>query len=266
VPLSAACVSCHASGKLCGREESRHPPTCSWVGEGQAVGRGGTWQRHREKPLGSESLLPVPGAVVSRVSGPIPATLLQICACPCLHLLFGLSGSLKFLLFCRHHPVSCHFLYFLSMSLPFWLPTCYYFILPTQPSSPFLGKTAVLGLFLPSALCLFAPLCSALRCSSNVPTLGPSVRLRLPMFNFLPVPPVPHCFLNFLPMSTFNQFPACVFYSFLPVFDFIAFKILFHLFTLLSLFLIFLASLFFISFLFKFSYLVNFYPVYCLYF
>jgi len=64
--------------------------------------------------------------------------------------------------FCQHRPVSCRLLCFLSTSLPFWLPSCYYFILLPLPSSLFLGKIAVVDLPLPTDLHLFSVTPSAL--------------------------------------------------------------------------------------------------------
>jgi len=185
--------------------------------------RGGRWLRQREKPRGSEVLLPVPGAVVNCESAPIPATLLHISACLCL--LFRLSGSLKLLAlwpalpcilspsmlcFCVSPFLALHLLLFHSShtaSFPLSWENCS----SRSPSAQ--QPAAVFG----------DPLRSAQRCYCSVFSLGLSMRLHLPMFNSLPLWAVLRRFLNSLPMSTFNQFPVCVFYLFLPVLYFIAF-------------------------------------------
>jgi len=74
----------------------------------------------------------------------------------------GSLAPVSVLLFYQHCPVSCCLLHFLYMSVPFWLPTCCYFFLPMLPSYPFLGKTALLSLPLPSDLCLYLVTPSAL--------------------------------------------------------------------------------------------------------
>jgi len=87
-----------------------------------------------------------PGPSLLCFSRSLPASL---CYSGCLA-----PRSVTFL--CPQCPVSCRLLRFLSMSLPFWLPSCYYFILLPLPSSLFLGKITVLGLPPPSDPHLFS--------------------------------------------------------------------------------------------------------------
>jgi len=140
------------------------PAACSWVGGRQAAGtadeEGG---RGRERSLGAVKVscqcqelwrVICLGPSLPRFSRSLPV--------PVSVSFLGSLAPQSFLLFCQHYPVSCRLLRFLSVSLPFWLPTCYCFNLPTQPSSPFLGKIALLSLPLPSDLCLYSVTASAL--------------------------------------------------------------------------------------------------------
>jgi len=160
---------------------------------------------------------------VSHESGPIPTLLLQISAC--FPLLYGLSGSLK--------------RYVLVPTLPSILsPSMFpFYVSPVLAAQVLLFHSCRTAFFplswengssrSPSTqrpTSVFSdPFCSAPCHFSDVLSLGPSIRFPLLMFNFLPVRPVPCCFLNLLLVSTFNRFPVRVFYCFLPVLYFIAF-------------------------------------------
>jgi len=163
--------------------------------------------------------------MASCASGPSPVALLQFSACPCLHLLFRLSGSLK--CFALLSTLPCFFspstfFFYVSVFLAphpllFHSSHTAFFALPWENCSSRSPSTQR------PAFVLGDPLCSALCRSSRFLSLGLSVRLPLPMFNFLPLWPVLRRFLNGLPMSAFNQFPVCVVYLFLPVLCFITF-------------------------------------------
>jgi len=152
--------------------------------------------------------------------GPSPTVLLQISAC--LPLLFGLSGSLKCYVLLPTPPC------ILSPSIfPFYVSpvlAAQLLLFHSSPTAAFLLSWENCSSRSPSTqrpTSVFSdPFCSAPCHSSDVLSLGPSIRFPLPMFNFLPVWPVPCCFLNLLLVSMFNRFPVRVS---LPVLYFITF-------------------------------------------
>ena len=140
----------------------------------------------------------MPGAAASRASGAIPGTLLQFSACFCL--LFGLSGSpkcfallptlpcillLSIFPFCVSHFLAFHSLLLYSSHAAFF-PLFWENCTSKSPSTQ--QPVSVFG----------DPLCSASSCSSSVLSMGLSMRLPLPMLNFLHIRPLRHCFLNCL--------------------------------------------------------------------
>ena len=223
------------------------PATCSWVGKGRAAGTAeGKVEEAEREALGQwRSPARTRSCGESCVSAHPCHASPNLCLPPSPSWALWLSK-----VFCSSANTAlslvAFYISFLCLSLSGSPPvTISFFLHCLLP--PFLGR---LQFQVSLHLCLFSVTPSALLPITFPMPFPWDYLAPFPMFNFLPVWPVPCCFLNLLLVSTFNWFPVRVFYFFLPVLYFIAFWISFHLCSLSSLFL----GIFFLSLLNPFAF------------